>query len=163
MKLKTFALAVGLTAFLLGCSDKKDDSTTDTSTPVVAQAGKIEIEENKDAFKPKIEEKDQSNDGSYYYSYNKEKEANDKTYTPVDANMRVRSPYERVEISLLVGKLSKEFIIKCSACHNDYANGVIGPSLLNKDKTFIYNSIMDFKTGKKSQCINDRVGQTNER
>ncbi len=67
--------------------------------------------------------------------------------------MRVRSPYEKVEISLLVSKLSKEFIIKCSACHNDYANGIIGPSLIGKDKAFIYDSIMDFKDGKKENVL----------
>ena len=54
---------------------------------------------------------------------------------------------------MLVSKLSKKFIVKCSACHNDYANGIIGPSLLGKDKKFIYNSIMDFKSGKKVNVL----------
>ncbi len=71
--------------------------------------------------------------------------------------MRVRSPYERVEISLLVSRLSKKFIVKCSACHNDYANGIIGPSLLGKDKDFIYNQIMDFKSGKKKNVLMDQL------
>lgn len=159
MKLRTFTLALSACLFLLGCSDKpaeqkKEEASAKIEQPAVA--GKIEVEENKDAFKAKVEEKennDSDKERAYYYSYNKEKASNDKTYTKIDANMRVRSPYERVEISLLVSKLSKEFIIKCSACHNDYANGIIGPSLLNKDKAFIFNSIMDFKTGKKNNVL----------
>jgi cytochrome c553 len=72
--------------------------------------------------------------------------------------MNVRSPYEKVEISMLVKKLSKEFIVKCSACHNDYANGIIGPSLLGKDSDFIYKKIIAFKTGKESNpLMNDLV------
>jgi len=50
----------------------------------------------------------------------------------------------------------KKFI-KCSACHNDYANGIIGPSLLGKDKDFIYNQIMDFKSGKKKNVLMDQL------
>jgi cytochrome c553 len=71
----------------------------------------------------------------------------------MDANLRVRSPYEEVEIGLLVHKLSKEFIVKCSACHNDYANGIIGPSLLNKDADFIAGTIAKFKTGEKENVL----------
>jgi len=55
----------------------------------------------------------------------------------------------------LVKKLSKEFIVKCSACHNDYANGIIGPSLLNKTSEDILKSISDFKTGVKSNPLMD--------
>ena len=77
----------------------------------------------------------------------------DKTYTPVDAIMRVRSPYEHVEISMLVSKLSKNFIVKCSACHDDYANGIIGPSLISKDASFIYGTIMKYKSGEKDNIL----------
>jgi cytochrome c553 len=67
--------------------------------------------------------------------------------------MNVRSPYEQVQVSMLVRKLSKNFIIRCSPCHNDYANGIIGPSLLGRDSDYIYNKIQDFKTGKKSNPL----------
>ncbi len=46
-------------------------------------------------------------------------------------------------------------MVKCSACHDDYANGVIGPSLLGKSSDEIFNSIADFKSGKKSNVLMD--------
>ena len=52
-------------------------------------------------------------------------------------------------------KLSKNFRIKCSACHDDYANGIIGPSLLSRDSDYIYNKIAEFKSGKKSNPLMD--------
>ncbi len=59
---------------------------------------------------------------------------------------KFRSPW-------LVNKLSKKFIVKCSACHNDYANGIIGPSLLGRDSNFIFDSIMKFKSGEKVNVL----------
>jgi cytochrome c553 len=53
----------------------------------------------------------------------------------------------------LVRKLSKKFIVKCSACHNDYANGVIGPSLLGKNSNEIFDSIAAFKSGEKKNVL----------
>ncbi len=142
--------------FIVGCSDKKEEKKVEVSN----EAGAIEVVANKNYKEQKIKEIETKNlkvghkDKAYYFNYNK---IEDKTYTPMDANMRVRSPYERVEISLLVSKLSKKFIVKCSACHNDYANGIIGPSLLGKDKDFIYGSIMDFKTGKKKNVLMEQL------
>jgi cytochrome c553 len=51
--------------------------------------------------------------------------------------------------------LSKTFIVKCSACHDDYANGIIGPSLLSRDSDYIYDKIAEFKSGKKSNPLMD--------
>lgn len=118
------------------------------------------MEENKNIKETKVveKEKDGSKSNSYYYDYNIKSESEkssieEKPRTSLDANMRVRSPYEKIEISLLVKKLSKEFILKCSACHNDYANGIIGPSLLNKDATFIFNQIKKFQNDKKANVL----------
>jgi len=84
---------------------------------------------------------------------NKDASVRVKPRTVLDANMHIRSPYERVQISLIVKQLSTNFKLKCSACHDDYANGVIGPSLLGKDAEFIYKSINDFKNGSKSNPL----------
>lgn len=132
----------------IGCGDKQDEKN---STPVSTDSGKIEVVQNENAQEIKVTEKaiDKKAD-KYYLNYNKDEK---KTYTKLDANLRIRSPYEDVAISLLVNKLSKDFIVKCSACHNDYANGVIGPSLLGKDLKFITKSIMDFKTGVKNNVL----------
>lgn len=154
--MKKLILFLATIVFIVGCSEKKEEKKVEVSK----EAGAIEVVENKDYKEEKVKELETKNlkighkDKAYYFNYNK---VQDKTYTPMDANMRVRSPYEKVEISLLVSRLSKKFIVKCSACHNDYANGIIGPSLIGKDKTFIYDSIISFKTGKKTNVLMDEL------
>ena len=53
----------------------------------------------------------------------------------------------------MVQQLSPDYRLLCSACHDDYANGVIGPALLDKNATYIFNSIMAFKSGKKKNPL----------
>lgn len=148
MKLK-YTILIAATLIFSACSDKKEEASK-KSEPLV-KAGKIEITSNDHAYKKKVEEIENKDDRSYYYSYNKNTQKEKRTN--LDANMRIRSPYEKVQVSLLVSGLSKDFIVKCSACHNDYANGVIGPSLLKKDEKFIYDTIMAFKTGEKTNVL----------
>lgn len=62
-------------------------------------------------------------------------------------------PYETIQKSLLAKRLSKIFIVKCSACHDDYANGVIGPSLLDKSGDEIYNMIIKYRTDKEKNVM----------
>jgi len=137
------------------------------------QAANIEISANENAHEIKVKEKktDQSQNKSYYYDYNikseydpnsapanKDAGVRAKPRTSVDANINVRSPYENVQISLIVKKLSKNFRIKCSACHDDYANGIIGPSLLSRNSDYVYDKIIEFKSGKKSNpLMNDLI------
>ncbi len=164
-----FALA--LLVFLTGCGEKKkQEEQVQSSAVKVEQAANIEISANDNAQEIKVKEKktDKTQSKSYYYDYNIKSEydqnarpANEdasvrvKPRTTVDANIHVRSPYEKVEVAMLVSKLSKTFRVKCSACHDDYANGIIGPSLLTRDADFIYNAIADFKSGKKSNPLMD--------
>lgn len=165
--MKKMILLMVVLLVLVGCSEKKESKEKEVTKNAVA--GQIEVVENKDYKDHKKKELESKGivtgekGDSFYYDYDKKdgskKESQNmdpkKNYTPIDANMRVRSPYDEIEISLLVSKLSKKFIVKCSACHNDYANGIIGPSLLGKDKDFIYNAIMDFKSGKKQNVLMD--------
>lgn len=150
--INTTAIALLVT----GCSDKEETKekakvVTSTATP------KIEIVSNDNAKEIKIQEKQkvEETNKSYYFDYkDKEKvEEEKKPRTKIDANMNVRSPYEKVEVSMLVKSLSKEFIVKCSACHNDYANGIIGPSLLDKDSKFIFETIKKFKTDESANVL----------
>ncbi|RXJ55255.1 c-type cytochrome [Candidatus Marinarcus aquaticus] len=167
-----FPLAVIL--LISGCGEKKDEKTNakmiQTQEPL-----KIEVEESSNTKEIKValkNEKSKENE-TYYFNYgikseydpnakpaNKDAAIRVKPRNSIDANMHVRSPYEEVKISMLVKRLSKEFIVKCSACHNDYANGVIGPSLLGKDDTFIYESIMKFRNNKDANVLmTDLVNQ----
>jgi len=163
-----------LLLLMTGCGEEKEHETPKVQSEAT-QASKIEVVANENAQEIKVKTKsvDKNQSKSYYYDYNIKSEydpnakpANEdasvrvKPRTQLDANIHIRSPYEKVQISMLVGKLSKTFRVKCSACHDDYANGIIGPSLLSRDSDYIYNKIADFKSGKKSNpLMNDLIKQ----
>jgi cytochrome c553 len=172
----SFVLIVGFNA----CSDNSQEKSQKQNAEEAATATpKIEIVQNSDAHAIKVEQKskDKTKGSSYYYDYgqkseydqnaqpaNKDASVRVRPRTKIDANMNVRSPYEEVQVSMLVKKLSKNFIIRCSPCHNDYANGIIGPSLLGRDADFIYEKIQEFKTGKKSNpLMNDLINMMSDR
>ena len=169
-KLSTLVSSLVLVSLLAGCSEKPKDENKDTVTEAASteSAPKIEVVTNDNAkeIKVKVKATDKAQSKSYYYDYNIKSEydenakpANEdagirsKPRTNIDANINVRSPYEKVQISLLVRKLSKKFIVKCSACHNDYANGIIGPSLLGKTSQEIFDDIAAFKSGEKVNVL----------
>ncbi len=168
-KLSVTVSGLTLMFFLAGCGEEKKEKVPRKESEA-AQAAKIEVVVNENAKEVKVKEKkvDKNQSKSYYYDYNIKSEydpnarpANEdasvraKPRTQVDANIQIRSPYESVQVSMLVQKLSKTFRVKCSACHDDYANGIIGPSLLSRDSDYIYNKIADFKSGKKSNPLMD--------
>ena len=139
---------------LSGCGgEKQKESSKDQKS-----AGKIVVTEG--AVKEKKDSgKSKENSGQFYYSYNKEKNASgynsesSKVRTELDAYRDIRSPYERVQITLMVQQLSPDYRLLCSACHDDYANGVIGPALIDKNATYIYDQIVAFKTGEKKNAL----------
>ncbi len=182
MKYKIFASSLLVLSVFAGCSDSSEDKVAKDASITSDSSPKIEVVKSDNAREIKVEEKAKKGDrghqgNAYYYDYNVKSEydpnsqpANQdasvriKPRSNIDANMHVRSPYEEIQVSLMVRKLSKKFIIKCSACHNDYANGIIGPSLLGKDADFIFNKIADFKSGKKSNpLMNDLINMMDEK
>jgi len=180
MKTKILLLASSvllLTSFS-GCGEKQDKGSAQNVKAASKNAPLIEVTHNDNAKEIKVAQKtaDANQSKSYYLGYNINSEYDEnaqpankdaavrvKPRTSVDANMHVRSPYEKIQVSLLVRKMSKKFIVKCSACHNDYANGIIGPSLLNKDAETIFNKIAEFKSGAKSNpLMSDLVKMMND-
>ncbi len=148
------SIIIASVLFSLGCGgsseSKKEQTSSQSSTPA------IKITEN--AVDTKVApKKSKANSGQFYYSYNKENntstDESTKQRTTIDAYLHIRSPYEKVRITLMIKRLSNDYIIKCSACHDDYANGVVGPSLLGKDAKFIYNRIIAFKTGERKNVL----------
>jgi len=147
-----FALA------LAGCGGKEEHKE-------VSQTSPPQIKVTKGAVKKETKaEPSKENSGQFYYSYNKEKKNNpdynseeNKVRTTLDAYLNIRSPYERIQVELMIQKLSHDFIINCSPCHDDYANGVIGPSLLDKNGTFIFKQVMAFKTGEKNNVLMEQL------
>ena len=152
MNIKKLALIPLVLLLLNGCSEDKKETQTLKDTKV-ATASDITTSENANAYDLKVASADDIKDRSYYYSYNKPIQKPHEVRTPHNAQMNVRSPYEDVQISLIVKGLSKKYILKCSPCHNDYANGLIGPSLLHKDADFIYKTIMQYKSGEKTNPL----------
>ena len=53
----------------------------------------------------------------------------------------IKNSYEKLNAKILSQRLSKNYMQKCSACHDNYANGVIGPSLLDKNEDDIFQAI----------------------
>ena len=168
--LTTLVSSLVLVSFMTACDEKpKEEGTGGTSKAASMESTlQIEVVSNENAKEIKVQEKkvDKSQSKSYYYDYNIKSEYDEnarpankdagiraKPRTTIDANMNVRSPYEEVQISMMVKKLSKKFIVKCSACHNDYANGIIGPSLLGKTSQEIFDSIAAFKSGEKQNVL----------
>ncbi len=155
--LVTTGLIVAISiASITGCgSREKEENKNSVGTPkeIKITKGVVKKRENSQS-------KSKSNSGQFYYSYNKEKKDNDtedggeiRRRTTLDAYLNIRSPYERVMITMMIKKLSRNFIVKCSPCHDDYANGVIGPSLLDKNGTYIYKKITAFKSGEKKNVL----------
>jgi hypothetical protein len=151
---RLWLLPIGAALVLLsGCGDDKK-KTDAASSP---KTGGIVVTEG--AVKELKETKSKENSGQFYYSYNEEKNASSynseesKVRTKLDAYRDIRSPYERVQITLMVQQLSPDYRLLCSACHDDYANGVIGPALLDKDSEYIFKQIMAFKTGEKKNAL----------
>ena len=168
--LSTLVSSLVLVSFVTGCGEKPQEEKTNVENKAVGAetAPQIEVVTNENAKEIKVKEKkvDKTQSKSYYYDYNIKSEydenakpANEdagiraKPRTNIDANINVRSPYEQVKISMMVKKLSKKFIVKCSACHNDYANGIIGPSLLGKTSQEIFDDIAAFKSGEKTNVL----------
>ena len=166
-------LLVSLLTLFIGCGEDKATQKIQ-SKETSNNAPKIEIVANSNAKEIKVvsKESNKSNESTFYkgmsnnikreYDPNSQPANPDasvriKPRTAIEANMNIRSPYEHIQVSMLVSKLSKEFIVKCSACHNDYANGIIGPSLLGKTSDEIFNKIVEFKSGKKRNVFMEKL------
>ena len=146
-------IVLGCILFIFSaCSEKKEDKTQ-AVTSKIATASDIKVSQDEHAYESKVKSAEDTGDRSYYYSYNKPIQKPHEVRTSVKANMNVRSPYEDIRISMVVKRLSKNYIVKCSPCHNDYANGLIGPSLLHKDADFIYKTILQYKSGEKKNVL----------
>jgi cytochrome c553 len=152
-------MAAAAVAYVTGCSNDSDKRET---AKEVKSASEIVVTEGA-VGEIKKSDNGKENSGQFYYSYNKERKRSDynaetsEVRTELDAYRAIRSPYERVQITLMVKQLSADYRLLCSACHDDYANGVIGPALLDKNASYIYDQIIAFKTGKKKNVLMEQL------
>jgi cytochrome c553 len=165
---------VVIAVFMAGCGDSEpkkqmqEIKEVDVSQIKVTQGKKsVDKETNRHTDELKKDKK------GFYYAYSENNSSEDETYTRLDAQKRVKNrvvdgkvsvvqkkgstkvenPYEYVRIDLLKSALSHDFMVKCSACHDDYANGVIGPSLLTKDSDYIYKKMMTYREDPKKNIF----------
>jgi len=177
MNKNIFYISGILVLSLLSACSNDVDKNSNKDIKKQAKASDIEVVNNENSLEIKVAQKEHhTKDKQYYFDYdiksaysqnarpaNEDASVRTKPRSVVDANINIRSPYQKVQISLLLKKLSKEFIIKCSACHNDYANGLIGPSLLGKKPELIIEKINKFKKDKTANVLMyDLVNKMND-
>ncbi|MDR0666101.1 MAG: hypothetical protein LBF71_01685 [Campylobacteraceae bacterium] len=129
---------------LIGCGDKQDD----------AAESAVSIKITADAFQVQNEDilANYDMDGNKKITLSLEGEENTLTRR-LGAIVSVKNSYDKVQKELLSKRLSKNYFLKCSSCHDDYANGVIGPSLLTKNSDEIFNMIKAYKTNEKNNVL----------
>ncbi len=144
-------LLIVISAFIIACSGSKSDkdevALPEKSGDITVVAGE---KTNKDDVNPFIA---YNITGEYMVKYAPDGEETPTTKA-IGAHVVIRNnPYASIHQSLLMKRLSKEFIVKCSACHDDYGNGVIGPSLLTKTSDEVYDMIIKYRTDKKENIL----------
>ena len=175
-----------LTVLFIGCGDSTPQKQEAKMQEADATQIKVTQGEKRVAEVEKKHTKELNDDKKgFYYTYNEKSEedhSEDETFTRVDAQKRVKNkvvdgkvavreknhkeatPYQYVRIDLLKSALSHDFMVKCSACHDDYANGIIGPSLLDKDASYIFQKIMQYKVDPtKNILMYELVSQMDEK
>jgi cytochrome c553 len=164
--MKKSIYTIFIVALLIGCGGDKSKESQTTAKEADVNQIKITQGEQKEAKKQNTHTKELKEDKKgFYYTYDKSdaNESEDTSHTRLEAQRNVKNrvvdgkvairkkehkastPYEYVRIDLLKKALSHEFMVKCSACHDDYANGIIGPSLLEKDGDYIYKQMTKYK------------------
>lgn len=173
MKNYKIIASVLLLFVLFGCSSSENN---EKEKLVEREAKDIVItkeEKVKRTKEAKHKEELEGDKKGFYYSLKEKKMETDttkETYTRLDAEKNIRnkesttqiqekrtkkrdSPYSYIQMDLLKSTLSKNFIVKCSSCHDNYANGIIGPSLLHKDGEFIYKTLQAYKAKEKVNVL----------
>lgn len=136
----------------LGCSNQTNSKNDPQESNKTATTNSITIKKGSSANQTKSDE-------WIVYDIDGKKnikfgigESNETTKS-IGAIAFTRPPLQSINKALLKGQLSKNFITKCSACHDDYANGIIGPSLLDKTSEQIYDMIIAYRTKTKANIL----------
>ena len=164
--MKKSIYTIFIAALLIGCGGDKSKESKEIAKEADASQIKITQGEQKAAATQDTHSEELKKDKKgFYYTYDKSEanETEDTSHTRLEAQRNIKNrvvdgkvavrekehkattPYQYVRIDLLKRALSHEFMVKCSACHDDYANGIIGPSLLEKDGEFIYKQMVKYR------------------
>lgn len=154
--MKTIVSVLLCALALTGCGEKKESGNTAASEPMeVTDGSKIAVSSGKTRS-------DSDSVTSQFVTYNLEGERivrlspdgeDNATTRQIGAVVTIKNQYDQLSADMLKKKLSQNFIRKCSACHNHYANGIIGPSLLTKSEKEISNMISAYRSGTKKNVL----------
>lgn len=154
--MKRQAILLSLVAFLLlGCEKKeeaKEQSVQRSETQKSSESPKIKVIQGATQIEKENPLIGYDIDGNRVVKIAPDGEETELT-KKIGALATIRNNYENLNAKILSQSLSKEYILHCSACHDDYANGVIGPSLLDKNGDEIYKMIMDYKSSAKANVF----------
>jgi len=164
--MKKSIYTIFIAALLIGCGGDKSKENKELAKEADVSEIKITQGEQKAVATQDTHSEELKKDKKgFYYTYDKSEanETEDTSHTRLEAQRNVKNrvvdgkvavrekehkaatPYQYVRIDLLKRALSHEFMVKCSACHDDYANGIIGPSLLEKDGEYIYKQMVKYR------------------
>lgn len=142
--MRYFIFLTALIVLITGCGEKETKEEAKAVVDNSQPTQQIQIIENE----TKIEEE------SPFIRYDMDgnrvvKIAPDGEETPltkeIGALATIKNNYEKLNARILSQRLSKNYLVKCSACHDDYANGVVGPSLLDKSAEEIFDKIKAYQ------------------
>ena len=145
--------ACSLAAALLLCGCGEDEKSKAQSA---AEQSTVQKAERNSTARPRITVKSgeapKRDDTFVSYDFYGERKVNfnlngdvNETTKNIVAYSSIKNQYEKLNFDLMKKRLGHDFILRCSACHDDYANGIIGPSLLDKTDAQIVDMIKKYK------------------
>ncbi|RXI44835.1 hypothetical protein CRU99_04465 [Malaciobacter mytili] len=140
--MKYLLFLITLVFLFSGCEEKQTKETT--TTQAVEQTPKIKIIEGAEKIKEENPFITYDLDGNKKVSISPDGVETNLT-KEIAALATIKNNYERLNTAILSKSLSKNYIVKCSACHDDYANGVVGPSLIEKSEKEISDMIKAYR------------------
>lgn len=150
--MKRYLILILIPFLFFGC-EKEDKKQKEEPVVIVETPPKIDIVENAMEIKSENPLIIHDIDGNERIDTNLAEGIEANTIRQISAYYSIKNNYEKISKELLGKKLSKNYFLKCSSCHDDYANGVIGPSLLTKTSDEIFDMIKAYKTDKKDNVL----------
>ena len=167
--IKFYLCSLAMALLLCGCGDDGNSSSAATSSAgqnsvsqgsvgqgsTSSNSASQKADQNSTA-KPRITVKSgeapKQDDKFVSYDFYGERKVNfnlngdvNETTKNIVAYSSIKNQYEKLNFDLMKKRLGHDFILRCSACHDDYANGIIGPSLLDKTDAQIVDMIKKYK------------------
>lgn len=167
--IKFYLCSLAAALLLCGCGDDDDSSSAAANSAGQNSVSQGSAEQNSASLnsasqsaeqnstvKPRISVKSgevpKKDDKFVSYDFYGERKVNfnlngdvNETTKNIVAYSSIRNQYEKLNFDLMKKRLGRDFILRCSACHDDYANGIIGPSLLDKTDAQIVDMIKKYK------------------